>query len=192
MAASIRAVLCLAFCCLALAGSVNAVHQRKLLQTCPSATPNPCYSADGSAFTCCPGSCGSPPGAKAYCAGASGSSPLTSEPQGLDSGFLNEIDHVLIISVDGLHEQGVEYFSTSCPRTPTLPALAGSQHTVRGTHYTNAFTTIPSDSFPGTLALLTGGGAYTSGFYYDDSYNRALSPPISFGGDTNCSTVVSS
>lgn len=27
---------------------------------------------------------------------------------------------------------------------------------------------------------------------YDDSYNRALSPPISFGGDTNCSTVVSS
>lgn len=33
-----------------------------------------------------------------------------------------------------------------------------------GTHYTNAYTTIPSDSFPGTLAILTGGGAYTSGF----------------------------
>src|SRR5262249_59328193 len=38
-------------------------------------------------------------------------------------------------------------------------------------------TTKPSDSFPGTLAYLTGAGPGTTGVFYDDSYSRTLFAP---------------
>lgn len=80
-------------------------------------------------------------------------------------------DHVLLLSVDGLHQADF-----------TDPALAQDLTNIRqvaaaGVTYTNASTTSPSDSFPGTLAYLTGAGPGTTGVYYDDSYSRALLPP---------------
>src|SRR5262249_2020106 len=46
-----------------------------------------------------------------------------------------------------------------------------------GVTYTNAFTSEPSDSFPGLLSMLTGGTPKTTGVYYDDSYDRSLFAP---------------
>ena len=61
------------------------------------------------------------------------------------------IKHVLLISVDGLHALDVARFVDSHPKS----ALAElSRH---GTTYTNARTPVHTDSFPGLLALVTGG-----------------------------------
>src|SRR5262249_54268105 len=51
-----------------------------------------------------------------------------------------------------------------------------------GIEYTGARTPVPSDSFPGLLAQVTGGNPATTGVYYDSSYNRALLP----AGTTPC------
>src|SRR5690349_9664136 len=80
-------------------------------------------------------------------------------------------DHVLILSVDGLHQADI-----------TDPGLAQDLANIRqvaagGVTYANASTTSPSDSFPGTLAYLTGAGPGTTGVYYDDTYSRTLLPP---------------
>jgi phospholipase C len=84
-------------------------------------------------------------------------------------------DHVLLLSVDGLHQADV-----------TDPALSQSLTNIlnletTGVTYTNASTTSPSDSFPGTLAILTGTTPGTTGVFYDDSYSRILFAP----GTTN-------
>lgn len=81
------------------------------------------------------------------------------------------VSHVLIISVDGLHQADV-----------TDPALQQSLATIealkqQGISYSHASTTHPSDSFPGTLAYLTGAGPGTTGVFYDDSYSRTLFAP---------------
>src|SRR5262249_28607705 len=52
-----------------------------------------------------------------------------------------------------------------------------------GITYTHAHAVRPTDSFPGLLAIVTGGTPATTGVWYDDSYDRRLSPP---GSD--CST----
>jgi predicted AlkP superfamily pyrophosphatase or phosphodiesterase len=88
------------------------------------------------------------------------------------------VRHVLLISIDGLHAVDLENLIAAHPDAP-LAALA-----VKGTRYVNAATPIPSDSFPGLLAQITGGTPRSTGVYYDDSYDRTLSPP---GSD--CSTV---
>jgi hypothetical protein len=46
----------------------------------------------------------------------------------------------------------------------------------------HARSTFPSDSFPGTLALATGGTPKSTGVYYDDSYDRTYYQ----SQDTNC------
>ncbi len=81
------------------------------------------------------------------------------------------VRHVLLISVDGMHALDLSNYVASHPGS-TLAAL--SQH---GVTYTNNATTTPSDSFPGLTSLVTGGSPVTAGFWYDDTYNRALSPP---------------
>ena len=85
--------------------------------------------------------------------------------------------HVLLISIDGLHEQDVAH----CLSAGTCPAIAAIAKT--GTHYTNAATPGLSDSFPGLAALLTGGTPKTAGLFYDVSYDRTLFAP----SDTTCS-----
>ena len=44
-----------------------------------------------------------------------------------------------------------------------------------GTAYTSASAAKPSDSFPGLLAMVTGGTPISTGVYYDVSYDRNLS-----------------
>ncbi|HKD13075.1 MAG TPA: alkaline phosphatase family protein [Candidatus Angelobacter sp.] len=79
--------------------------------------------------------------------------------------------HVLLISVDGLHALDLSNYIAAHPNS-TLAAL--SKH---GKTYTNATSSLPSDSFPGLAALVTGGSPVTTGFWYDVSFNRKLSPP---------------
>jgi hypothetical protein len=85
------------------------------------------------------------------------------------------VRHVLLLSIDGLHEVDLSRFIAAHP-TSALSALA--QH---GVQYTNAWVnrldgsaTNPSDSFPGLLALATGGSSRTHGGWYDVSYARDL------------------
>ena len=81
------------------------------------------------------------------------------------------VSHVLLISVDGLHALDVSRYVESHPHS----ALAElSRH---GVTYTNARTPANSDSFPGLLALVTGGAPITPGLFYDVSYDRALFDP---------------
>lgn len=84
--------------------------------------------------------------------------------------------HVIIISIDGLHQADLTDPALQ-DRFPTLLATAGS-----GVWYQNASASTPSDSLPGTLAYLTGAGPATTGVYYDVSYSRALLPPGSAAG----------
>ncbi|HMH27651.1 MAG TPA: alkaline phosphatase family protein [Steroidobacteraceae bacterium] len=96
-----------------------------------------------------------------------------------DDGILgtrHEIRHVLLISVDGLHALDLANFVATHPDS-NLAAL--SRH---GVTYTNNATSSPSDSFPGLAALVTGGSPVTTGLWYDDTYNRALSPPAQTDG----------
>jgi Type I phosphodiesterase / nucleotide pyrophosphatase len=82
-----------------------------------------------------------------------------------------DIDHVLLISVDGLHAVDLSTYVSTHP-VSTLAALS-----THGITFTNNFSSGPSDSFPGLAALVTGGSPVTTGFWYDDTFNRVLSPP---------------
>jgi len=95
--------------------------------------------------------------------------------EGLDDG----IRHVLLVSVDGFHQQDLE----RCVTAGTCPNIAAlSRH---GVTYKEAYTPGLSDSVPGLAALVTGGSPYSTGLFYDDIYDRTLFP----GTDTNCSTT---
>src|SRR5258708_7564912 len=86
---------------------------------------------------------------------------------------------VLLLSIDGMHaldfancSKGVSGANNGEPYCPNLVRLAQF-----GVNYLVASATRPSDSFPGMAAQFTGGSSRSTGFYYDVSYNRALSPP---------------
>lgn len=82
-----------------------------------------------------------------------------------------KIQHVLLISVDGMHALDLTNYVAAHPKS-TLATLSR-----QGKTYTNASTSQPSDSFPGLAALVTGGSPITTGFWYDVTFNRKLSPP---------------
>ncbi|WBP84789.1 alkaline phosphatase family protein [Kitasatospora cathayae] len=84
--------------------------------------------------------------------------------------------HVLLLSVDGLHQSDLARFVAEHPQSALARLVRG------GVEYTHASTTDPSDSFPGMVAQLTGGGPGTTGVYYDDTYDAALLP----AGTTDC------
>ncbi len=109
----------------------------------------------------------------------------------------SKIQHVLLISIDGMHSldfancaKGVPAFGNE-PYCPHLAALSAT-----GVHYLQALTTKPSDSFPGLVAQITGGTPRSAGMYYDVSYDRALSPPAKttpygiVGGAKLCPSVI--
>ena len=79
--------------------------------------------------------------------------------------------HVLLISVDGLHALDVANF-VGVHRGSALAEL--SRH---GITYSNARTPANSDSFPGLLALVTGGSPISHGLFYDVSYDRTIFDP---------------
>jgi predicted AlkP superfamily pyrophosphatase or phosphodiesterase len=85
--------------------------------------------------------------------------------------------HVLLISVDGLHALDVSKYVATHPHS-ALAELAS-----HGTTYSGANTPQNSDSFPGLLALVTGGSPLTSGLFYDVSYDRTIYDPT----NTTCS-----
>jgi hypothetical protein len=82
-----------------------------------------------------------------------------------------EVRHVLLISVDGLHALDVAKYTASHPHS-ALAELAS-----HGITYSGANTPQNSDSFPGLLALVTGGSPVTSGLFYDVSYDRTIFDP---------------
>jgi hypothetical protein len=89
----------------------------------------------------------------------------------------HKIKHVLLISVDGLHALDVANYVAAHPNS-ALAELA--EH---GITFSNARTPANSDSFPGLLALVTGGSPLTGGLFYDVSYNRGIFDPT----NTTCS-----
>ena len=82
-----------------------------------------------------------------------------------------KIKHVLLISIDGLHSLDVANYVKSHPGS-ALDELA--EH---GVTFSNARTPANSDSFPGLLALVTGGSPRTHGLFYDFSYDRTIWAP---------------
>jgi type I phosphodiesterase/nucleotide pyrophosphatase len=88
------------------------------------------------------------------------------------------IKRVLLISVDGLHALDLHRY-VATHHASTLASLSA-----RGATFLNASTSRPSDSWPGLLAIVTGGSPRSTGVIYEDSYDRSLSPPGS-----NCATV---
>ena len=80
--------------------------------------------------------------------------------------------HVLLISVDGLHAVDLANWIQAHPSS-NFATLAGT-----GIVYPNAFTTAPSDSYPGMLAQVTGATPKTGGLFYDDSYDRKEYPSV--------------
>ncbi len=102
----------------------------------------------------------------------------TAYPQGNEGNNGNlEVQHVLLISIDGMHALDFE----NCAKKGTCPNLAGlGSH---GVTYTRASAAKPSDSFPGLMNIVTGGTAKTHGAYYDVAYDRMLAPPtVDTGG----------
>ena len=96
-----------------------------------------------------------------------GLTALQASPQ-LDDSDEVTYAHVLLLSIDGMHAVDLARFVADHPDS----ALA--QLTASGRTYTNAIATKPSDSFPGMLAMVTGGTPRSTGVYYDDGYDRSL------------------
>ena len=86
------------------------------------------------------------------------------------------VKHVLLISIDGLHQSDLDWYVANHPSSE-LAKLASS-----GKEYTAAQTPVPSDSDPGMTAQMTGGNPKTTGVFYDVEYNHALLP----AGTTSC------
>jgi type I phosphodiesterase/nucleotide pyrophosphatase len=101
---------------------------------------------------------------------------VAAQPAGADE---NNARHVILISVDGLHNTDLAWYVARHPDS----ALGRLVHS--GVNFTNAQTPFPSDSFPGMTAQVTGGNPKSTGIYYDDSWNRALLP----AGTTSCAGV---
>ena len=83
----------------------------------------------------------------------------------------NKMKHVLLVSVDGLHALDVANYVAAHPDS-ALAALS-----THGITYSNARTPANSDSFPGLLALVTGGSPISHGLFYDVSYDRTIFDP---------------
>jgi hypothetical protein len=92
------------------------------------------------------------------------------------SGTRGPVSHVLLISVDGLHQSDLRWYVRNYPDSE-LARLVN-----RGAEYSRAQTVVPSDSDPGMTAQMTGGDPRTTGVYYDVEYNHNLLP----AGTTSC------
>lgn len=90
------------------------------------------------------------------------------------------VRHVLLISVDGMHQQDLAWYVRAYPGS-VLAALDD-----RGLEFSNASTPFPSDSSPGMTAQVTGGDPRVTGIYYDDTFNHDVFP----AGTTKCTGPV--
>jgi len=102
---------------------------------------------------------------------------VLADPSGVRGPHLGSpVAHVLLVSVDGLHQSDVEWYVSNHPSSEIAKLVGG------GAEYARAHTPIPSDSFPGMTAQVTGGNPRTTGVYYDDEYSHAVLP----AGTTSC------
>ncbi len=92
---------------------------------------------------------------------AVGSTPAHADPK---------VNHVLLLSLDGFHDVDLTNYVAA------HPASALAQLVATGRRYSHATAQTPSDSFPGTLAMATGGSPSSTGVYYDVSWDNTLSP----------------
>jgi len=99
----------------------------------------------------------------------------------------NRIQHVLLISIDGMHAidfkncaQGIAGANDGKPYCPNLAELAK-----RGVNYVAASTSMPSDSFPGLMNIVSGATPGLLGVYYDVAYDRSLDGPATTTGNGN-------
>lgn len=88
-------------------------------------------------------------------------------------------EHVLLLSVDGLHQSDLAWYVEHHPGSALARLLR------KGVEFTHAQAPVPTDSFPGLIAQATGGHPSSTGIYYDDTFNHALLP----AGTTNCAGV---
>lgn len=86
---------------------------------------------------------------------------------------------MLLLSIDGMH--ALDYLN--CVNGGYCPNMAALGKT--GVNYTRTSTSKPSDSFPGLMAIVTGGTPKTVGAYYDVAYDRVLAPPLNTTGNGN-------
>src|SRR6185312_8062242 len=103
--------------------------------------------------------------------GAANTRPGPSDPKYLHS------DHVLLVSIDGMHAVDLR----NCVAESTCPNLSALAQT--GVEYTSASTSKPSDSYPGLMAIVTGGSPKLVGAYYDVAYDRVLAPAAADTGN---------
>src|SRR5271167_3828074 len=75
----------------------------------------------------------------------------------------------LTAHADGGGSSGV---NGGVPYCPNLEELGET-----GVNYLETSTSKPSDSFPGLMALVTGGSPRTVGAFFDVAYDRVLAPP---------------
>ena len=104
---------------------------------------------------------------------------------GAEHGMNGPIQHVLLISIDGMHaldfincSAGISGVNGGNPYCPNLAELAGT-----GVNYLDTSTSKPSDSFPGLMALVSGGSPRTVGAFYDVAYDRSLDAPAATTGN---------
>jgi hypothetical protein len=109
-------------------------------------------------------------------AGATAASAAPAAPA-TAAGSHRGIQHVLLISVDGMHQQDLAWYVKTHPSS-VLARLYG-----HGLEYSSALTPFPSDSSPGMTGQVTGGDPRVTGIYYDDTWNHDVFP----AGTTNCS-----
>jgi hypothetical protein len=107
-------------------------------------------------------------------------SAATGQPALARGGQPAGIQHVLLISVDGLHQQDLAWY------VRTHPGSVLARLDRHGLEYSNAETPFPSDSFPGMVGQVTGGDPRATGIYYDVTWNHNVFP----AGTTNCSGPV--
>lgn len=122
-------------------------------------------------------------GASAFALLLAGSSALA-QSQG-KSQTSSPIQHVLLISVDGMHAvdflncaNGIVTANDGQPYCPAIAALGAT-----GVNYVSASTSKPSDSFPGLTAIVTGGSPALTGVYYDVGYARNYDAPAKTTGN---------
>ena len=89
------------------------------------------------------------------------------------------VKHVLLISIDGMHAldlincaNGISGVNGGEPYCPNLVDLKAT-----GVNYLYTYTSMPSDSFPGLTAIVSGSSPRTAGAFYDVAYDRSLDPP---------------
>jgi len=87
-------------------------------------------------------------------------------------------NRILLLSIDGMHALDLARFTRMNPSS-TLATL-----TRNAVNYTTASCAKPADSFPGMMAIATGGTPASTGVYYDVSYDRSLWPPGITSGPT--------